>query len=130
MENVLYTVTLTDLGSYTTEVVAKSPEEAEAIAKGLLWDGFAKPAGLKINKRETDADASVAQRQPRLLHSVTAWYRMKCTQMVPATTNEEAITHFRRLLDLNGPFHCLTGEEMMGDVIVEQSSPNGGSPNA
>lgn len=130
MENQLYTVTLTDLGTYTAQVVANSPEAAAAIAKEQLWNALVKPTGFKITKRETDADAYIAKHQPHLLHSVTTWYRMKCAKLIPATTEAEAKEHFRRLLELDGPVHCATGDEIMGDIIVEQSLPNGGPTNA
>lgn len=130
MENQLYTVTLNDLGTYTAHVVANSPEAATAIAKEELWNAFVKPAGFKLDKRETDADASVAKHQPHLVHSVATWYRMKCAQMIPATTEAEAKEHFRRLLELDGPIEYATGEEMVGDLIVEQCPPNGGPTNA
>lgn len=90
MENQLYTVTLTDLGTYTAAVVANSPEAASAIAKEQLWSAYRAPSGFKLDKRETDAKAQVAIRQPHLMHSVSVWYQTRCADMIPATTEAEA----------------------------------------
>ena len=130
METLLYTVTLNDLGTYTARVAARYPEEAVTIAKELLWDAFTKPTGFAIVKRETEAEATVAQQQPHLVHSVTTWQRMKCAQMIPATDESEAIMHFQRLMKLNGCVEYFNGEERGGEYVVEQSSPNGGRNNA
>lgn len=130
MKPQLYNVTLTDLGSYTADVVASSPEEAKAIAKEQLWEAFRKPLGYKITKRETDAAPTPATSQPPFVHSVTTLYKAKCAVMLPATTEAEAKEHFRRLLHLNGPVDFFTGEESFTDFIVDQTTPNGGSSNA
>lgn len=130
MENQLYTVTLTDLGTYTAAIVANSPEAATAIAKEQLWGAYRTPSGFKTDKRETDAKAQVAARQPHLMHSVQVWCQMRCAQMVPATTEDEAKEHFKRILALNGPFDCMCGETRLGEMSIEQSAPNGGPNNA
>lgn len=130
MENQLYTVTLTDLGTYTAAVVANSPEAASAIAKEQLWSAYRAPSGFKLDKRETDAKAQVAIRQPHLMHSVSVWYQTRCADMIPATTEAEAKEHFKRLLALNGPFDSMCGEERFGEMTIEQSVPNGGPSNA
>lgn len=130
MENQLYTVTLTDLGTYTAAIVANSPEAATAIAKEQLWGAYRTPSGFKTDKRETDAKAQVAIRQPYLMHSVSLWYQVRCAYQVPATTEAEAKEHVRRLIELNGPFDSMSGENRLGDMTIEQSVPNGGSINA
>lgn len=101
METLLYTVNLTDLGTYTARVAARYPEEATIIAKQLLWFAFAKPAGFAIETRETEAEAKVTEPQPHLVHSVTTWQQMKCAQLIPASNEAEASEHFRRLMKLN-----------------------------
>jgi len=130
VENQLYTVTLTDLGTFTADVVANSPEEATAIAKEQLWAAYRSPAGFKTDKRETDGKAEIAARQPYLMHSVSLWYQVRCAYQVPATTETEAKEHVRRLIELNGPFDSMSGENRLGDMTIEQSVPNGGPRNA
>ena len=53
----LYTVTLTDLGTYRVTVAADTPAEAESIAKTVLFEEAALPPGMTIVKREVDATA-------------------------------------------------------------------------
>lgn len=127
---IIYTVTLTDLGSYTADIAANPPEEAMAIAKEQLWVAFRKPLGFKITKRETDAAAGPSTSQPPFVHSITTLYKAKCAMMLPATTEAEAKEHFRRLIHLNGPVEFFSGEESFTDFIVEQTIPDGGSTNA
>lgn len=128
--NALYKVSLTDLGTYTADIVANSPEAAVAIAKEQLWKGFAAPRGFDIQKRETDGTASLAMVQPPLVHTVTAWHQTECALEVPAHTEAEAAEHFRRLLDLSGPIEAMTGTERLSSITVTQCSPNGGHTNA
>ena len=56
MTTQLYTVTVTDLGTYQVTVAAASAKDAQFIAKEVLTEEATKlPGGMTIIKRELDA---------------------------------------------------------------------------
>lgn len=98
MNRQLYTVALTDLGSYEVTVAADTVAEAEFIAKDVLYEEAAKPTpGLKILKREVDAHAEPAAEQPLRSYRVRATYSLEFTIDVPAGNTEDALRHAQRM---------------------------------
>lgn len=109
----LYTVTLTDLGTYTATVCACCEDEARRIAKTMLTDeATTLPPELAIVNREVSAAAEinpVAEREATNFQ-VSGTYSLDFEVMVPASLPGEAERHVRRLYEENcGPFdfdHC------------------------
>lgn len=122
MTTILYTVTLTDLGTYTVTVAADTPGEAESIAKTILFEEAATfPAGLRIIKREADATAEPAVDVPVRQFRVDATYKIDFQMTVPAANREEAQRHARRLYDINcGPFEFERTDERVGPFTAEE----------
>jgi hypothetical protein len=116
MSTQLYTVTLSDLGSYRITVAADTPAEAASIARTVLYEEMTNlPDGTSIIKRETEAKAELAAEQPLRMFTVNGIYQLGFSLTVPATTRAEAERHARRLYDINcGPFEFLHDG---GDVI-------------
>lgn len=106
MTSSLYTVTLTDLGTYEVTVAADTPKEAEQIAKHILWEEASElPPDLRVVKRETEARAALAGELPIRTFRVCATYKLDFSLTVPATSREEAARHAKRLYEVNcGPF--------------------------
>ena len=106
MSTQLYTVTVTDLGSYRITVAADSPSEAEGIARTVLFEEMTSlPPEASIAKREAEAKAEVAEHQPIRLFRVTGTYEVEFYLTVPAASRAEAERHARRLYEQNcGPF--------------------------
>jgi hypothetical protein len=112
----LYTVTVTDLGSYRITVAADSPSEAERIAKSVLFEEMTVlPPETAIIKREAEAKAELSPEQPLRTFTVNGLFQLAFSLDVPATTRAEAERHAKRLYDDNaGPFEfCHDG----GDVV-------------
>ena len=109
----LYTVTLTDLATYTVTVAADSPKHAGSVAKSLFFEESGDlPAGLTCQKRETEAVADRAGEQPMRHYDVMATYSMEFFIRVPASTAEEAERHARRIYaEEPMPFEHSTGED-------------------
>jgi hypothetical protein len=118
METKLYTVTLTDLGTYQLTVAADSVTEAQNIAKRVLCEEAQQPtAGLSIVKREVAATAELdeeatANAKP---YRAEATYSVDFEMVVPATNRDEAKCHARRLYAENcGPFEFNITDEHIG----------------
>lgn len=105
MKTTLYTVTVTDLGTYRITVAADSTDEAVYIAKEVLCEEATQlPEGVSLIKRDTDAIAELAS-QPVQTYRVRATYELDFSMMVPASTREEAVRHAKRIYAINyGPF--------------------------
>jgi hypothetical protein len=122
MTTILYTVTLTDLGTYTVTVAADTPAEAENIAKSVLFEEATNfPAGMRVIKREADAKAEPAVDLPVRQFRVDATYRIDFQLTVPAASREEAQLHARRLYDINcGPFEFDMTDQRVGPFTAEE----------
>lgn len=105
MTTQLYTVTLTDLGTYQITVAADTPREAELVAREILHDeAVARIPGLSNLKREIDATVELAP-PPIRTYRVHATYSLDFSMSIPANSPEEAKRHAQRLYQLNsGPF--------------------------
>lgn len=125
MTTILYTVTLTDLGTYTVTVAADTPAEAESIATTILYEeAYQLPSGMRIVKREADAKAEPAVDLPVRQFRVDATYTIDFQMTVPAATREEAQRHARRLYELNcGPFDFERTDERVGPFTAEEVLP-------
>jgi hypothetical protein len=106
MSTQLYTVNVTDLGSYRITVAADTPAEAEGIAKTVLFEEMtATVADASIVKREAEAQAQLAEQQPLKMFRVTGTLQLQFHLAVPALGRGEAERHARRLYDQwCGPF--------------------------
>ena len=113
MTTQLYTVTLTDLGTYTVTVAADSPSHAANVAKHILFEHPSDlSAGLECVKREAEAKAELSQSQPVRTFDVAATYSMDFFIRVPAANAAEAERHARRIYDEEPqPFEHATGED-------------------
>lgn len=102
----LYTVTLTDLGTYRLTVAADTPDEAKLIAKHVMWEeATSLPPDLTLVKRETGASEAIAAEPPVRSFRVRATYKLDFAVNVPAASREEAERYARRLYEVNsGPF--------------------------
>jgi hypothetical protein len=97
-----YTVTLTDLGTYSIDIVAFSPKEAERIAQTVLHDEAQRGvAGLRIIQRETTGAALVATIQPTRRFEVRFEQIAEHALSLRANDNTEAIIHAKRLVEEN-----------------------------
>lgn len=109
----IYTVTLTDLGTYTATVCACTEDEAHNIARTMLFEEATRlPPELAIVKREAEAKAEIdpAEEGCSTKFDVRATYSLDFEMTVLAKTDDEAERHARRLYQENcGPFdfdHC------------------------
>ena len=117
----LYTVTLTDLGTYRITVAADTPAEAESIAKEVLCEeALTLPDGLSIVKRETEAVAETAP-SPVQLYRVCATYKLDFSMNIPASSRDEAARHAKRLYAVNcGPFEFQHDGDRVTPFIAEE----------
>ncbi|MGD9828462.1 MAG: hypothetical protein AB7E70_21290 [Hyphomicrobiaceae bacterium] len=113
MSHDLYTVTLTDLGTYTLTVAASTPREAESIAKSVLFEEWTQmPTRMTTVKREAEAKAEPVATPPVREFRVAGSYSIQFEIAVPASTASEAEQHAKRLYAENcGPYEFNTGEE-------------------
>ena len=118
----IYTVTLTDLGTYTATVCACTEDEARSIARTMLTEeATTPPPELTIVRREVEAKAEIdpAAEGEATRFDVSATYSLDFELTVLAATPGAAERHARRLYDENyGPFefdHC-------GDRVSEFSA--------
>ena len=113
MSHDLYTVTLTDLGTYTLTVAASTSREAESIAKSVLFEEWTQmPASMTTVKREAEAKAEPVATPPVRQFRVPGSYEIAFEILVPAGTAAEAEQHAKRLYAENcGPYEFNTGEE-------------------
>jgi hypothetical protein len=122
MSNKLFTVTLTDLGTYTVTVAAETPAEAQSIAKGILFEEATTLApGMSIIKREADAIAEPAKDLPIRQFRVTGTHSIVFSMTVPAANRQEAECHARRLYDENcGPFEFEHDDQRTGPFTARE----------
>lgn len=98
--NRLFTVKLTDLGTYEVTVAADTAKDACSIAKGALYEEATQlPPGIVILKRETESNAVLAEHQPVRQYDVMASYTVDFSIRVPASDAAEAERHARRLYE-------------------------------
>ena len=102
----LYSVTVTDLGVYEVKVAADYPEEAERIAKSVLFEEMTiLPPESRIVSREAEAKAEPCADLPFRTFKVHGRYELGFSLVVPAGSRAEAERHARRIYDDNcGPF--------------------------
>lgn len=113
MTTQLYTVTLTDLGTYEVTVAANDPKHAGDIAKTILFEHPSDLSeGLTCVKREAEAQAQLATDQPIRQFDVMATYSMEFFIRVPAMSSEDAELQARRIYaEESIPFEYATGED-------------------
>lgn len=100
MTTQLFTVTLTDQGTYQVTVAADTAKDAEGIARGVLLEEATKlPDGMQIAKREVEAIAEVTSEQPIRKFRASVTYSVDFFMTVPAGSTEEAERHARRLYE-------------------------------
>lgn len=94
----LYTVTLTDLGTYEVTVAADDAKDAALIAKCALTEERCRtPDGMKVKNREVDANASLSAEQPIRQFRVMGAFSMDFSITVPAANSDEAMRHAKRI---------------------------------
>ena len=122
MGSQLYTVTLTDLGTYTATVAADTPAEAHSVPKTILWeDATVVPPGLALVKRDTDAVATLSAEVPIRQYRVRATYRLDFAMIVPAANASQAEQHAKRLYAVNcGPFEFEHEGDRVGPFMAEE----------
>jgi len=98
-----YTVTLTDLGTYTLQVVAGDEKSAKAIAVDTLYEAAAPTPGLSIGNRTTDAVAVLDEPQPSRRFKVTVTEAHDMEAVIPAEDHATAILQARRIIGACGP---------------------------
>lgn len=110
MTNHLYSVTLTDLGTYTVTVAAHSPDEAKQLAKTVLYEEVPRlPTGVTIVKRETECAGVSEAAVPVRMFTVDGVYKVGFELVVPAASAAEAELHARRLYEHHcGPYEFAT----------------------
>ena len=121
MTTKLYTVTLDQLATWQVTVAADSEKEAEQIAKTVLWEeAWQPPAGVKHISHEETTRVEPAPHPVRQFR-VDSTYRLDFSMTVPASTEDEAIQHAKRLYQNDcGPFEFEIGEERVGPYAAEE----------
>lgn len=99
-----YTVTLTDLGTYTLKVAAADEKSAQAIAIDTLHDAAQPTPGLSIVSRTTDTIAVLDEPQPSRIFKVTLNQIHELQADLPAEDRASAILQARRIFGSCGPF--------------------------
>lgn len=119
-----YTVTLTDLGTYTLQVVAGDEKSAQAIAVDTLYEAAAPTPGLSVRNRTTDAVAILDEPQPSRRFKVTVTEAHDMEAVIPAEDRATAILQARRIIGC-GPLmdfdlaDCRISDEIKA-VLVSQ----------
>lgn len=120
----LYTVTVTDLGTYAINVAACDPGEAELIAKRIVLEEFTSGCeDVKVIKREAEAkaEADPAASGVATDYRVEAIYTVDFGMTVQAMSRAEAVRHARRLYEENcGPFEFDIEGDRVGDFRAEE----------
>lgn len=122
MTTSLYTVTLTDLGSYTVTVAADSSNDACTLAKSILFvEATDLPPGLHVAQRDVEAVATLAETQPIRQFRMHATYSLDFSITVPASSREEAERHVKRIYDLNPCAHDyeISDDRVQWDYVTE-----------
>lgn len=118
-----YTVTLTDLGTYTLQVVAGDEKSAQAIAIDTLYESAMPSPGLTIASRATDATVVLDDPQPSRLFKVTVSEVHDMEAIIPAEDRATAILQARRIMGACGPLvdfdlaDCRLGEITAVEVV-------------
>lgn len=122
MSNQSFTVTLTDLATYRLNVAACSADEAQRIAKTVLYEEVTTlPDGMSISTRDTEALAEPALDADVRTFRVDATYRIDFSMTVPAASASEAERHARRLYGEScGPFEFEIGDERVGPFTAQE----------
>jgi len=113
-----YTVTLTDLGTYTLQVVASDEKSAQAIAVDTLYESAMPTPGLTIASRATDATVVLDDPQPSRLFKVTVSEIHDMEGRIPADDRATAILQAKRIIRASGPMldfdlaDCRLGDEI------------------
>lgn len=119
-----YTVTLTDLGTYSLQVVAPNEAMARAIAIDTLVEAVLPTPGLTITGRTTDAEAALDEPQPSRRFKVTVTEAHILEALIPADDRGAAILQARRILSGCGPFNdfdladCRLSDEIKAVEVV------------
>lgn len=115
MSTQLYTVTLTDLGTYAVTVAADTPADAVDIAKTALTDeATTLPNGMSIAKREIEGVAIPYTDRPTRKYRVVATYSLDVYLTVPGQTASEAELHAKRLYESKPfPWEFETGPDQI-----------------
>lgn len=99
-----FSVTLTDLGSYSVDVAAFDEKQACDIAKQVLHEHAIAPVtGLSIKTRETQAIAVLADPQPVHAYRVRFSQNIQHEMLLPAPDRSQAIQHANWLIANSGP---------------------------
>jgi len=115
-----YTVSLTDLVSYTATIVAHTAEQAEHIATRTLFANAKLPMGYAIADRATDTHATLRSPQPPTLFETSTWYSLRYVLDVPAQSEDEAREHFKRLVyDSHAITSLDPAEDKHGDINID-----------
>lgn len=119
-----YTVTLTDLGTYTVKVAAVDQKSAESIAIDTLYESAMPTPGLSISARTTDATVVLDDPQPSRLFKVTVSEVHDMEACIHAEDRATAILHARRNIRASGPMldfdlaDCRLGDEIKAVEVV------------
>lgn len=118
-----FTVTLTDLGTYTIDVAAFDPEQAGSIAKQVLWEhAFTAVPGLSIKARETQTAPVLAELQPIAAYRVKFWQRVQHEMRLPANDRHEAVQRAEWLINDVGPLEFDMIDERVEGIVAEALS--------
>lgn len=119
-----FTVTLTDLGTYTLKVVAGDERSARSIAVDTLQEAAMPTPGLAITSRTTDAAAVLDDPQPTRMFKVTATEIHEMEARIPAEDRASAILHAKRIVHVCGPLDdfdladCRIGDDIRAVEVV------------
>lgn len=119
-----YTVTMTDLGTYTLKVAAVDQKSAESIAIDTLYESAMPTPGLSIASRTTDATVVLDDPQPSRLFKVTVSEVHDMEAFIPAEDRTTAILHAKRNISASGPMldfdlaDCRLGDEIKAVEVV------------
>lgn len=98
-----YTVTRTDLGTYTVQVVANDEKSAQSIVIDTLHEAVLPTPGLRIDARSTEAKAHLDNPQPNRVFKVTVSEIHDMEALIPAEDRSTAILQARRIISASGP---------------------------
>lgn len=98
-----YTVTLTDLATYTVQVAAGDEKSAQSIAIDTLYESAMPTPGLRIDSRSTEANVVLDDPQPSRLFKVTLTEIHDMEARIPAEDRATAILQARRIINACGP---------------------------
>src|SRR4051812_48472814 len=115
-----FSVTLTDLGTYTLDVAAFDEKQASAIARQVLHEpAFAVVTGLSIKARETQATAIIAEPQPERAYRVKFWQRVLHDMRLSANDHREAAQRAEWLINDTGRLEFDTIDERVDGIVAE-----------